>query len=124
MKKIAGTKNVDAYIKDFPKETQDVLKKIRNAIQSIAPSAIESISYRIPAYKLNGKVLLYFAGFPNHASMYPTSAKLFTIMPELTPYRSGQGTLKFPLDKSLPITAVKKFIKYRVKEVEKLSGKK
>lgn len=114
--KSAPDENVDDYIRGFPADVQQVLSALRKAIQRVAPDAVESISYRIPTYKLAKRPLVYFAGFQHHVSVYPFSERSIAALPGLAPYRSGRGTLKFPLEKPVPLTLVERFVRLRVKE--------
>ncbi len=106
--------SVDEYIIGFPSDVQKVLKKIRATIRKAAPKAVESISYQIPAYKLNGKVLIYFAGFAKHVSVYPASRDAKEFKKELAEYKGGKGTIQFPLDKPIPYDLITRIVKFRV----------
>lgn len=108
--------SVDQYIASFPKETQVVLKKIRATIRQVIPKAEQAISYQIPAFKLNGKFVIYFAGFAQHVSMYPIYADTKSLKKEIAPYVSGKATVKFSLEKPIPYGLIKKIVKYKVKE--------
>jgi uncharacterized protein YdhG (YjbR/CyaY superfamily) len=107
---------VDEYIRDFPSEVQQVLKGLRRAIREVAPEAEESISYNIPTYKIGKKPLVYFAGYQHHVSLYPSTERSVASLPRLAPYKSGRGTLKFPLEKPVPLSLVKQFVRLRLKE--------
>ena len=109
-------KDVDAYIASFPAGIQEILKEIRKTIQKNAPNADESISYGMPAYKLNGKPLVYFSAFKSHIGFYatPTGHEAFT--KELSGYKQGKGSVQFPLDKPMPIALIAKIVKFRVGE--------
>ncbi len=109
-------KTIDGYIKTFPKEVQVILEKIRRTIREAAPDAVESISYQIPTFKLNGKYLVYFAGWKNHIGFYPVPSGIVAFNKELSPYITGKGTVQFPLDKPIPFDLVEKIVKYRIKE--------
>ena len=113
--KTAKPDSVDAYIAGFPKDTQVLLKLIRATIKNAAPDAEEVISYRMPGYKLDG-MLVYFAGYKNHIGFYaaPTGHEKFK--KELSVYKTGKGSVQFPLDKPLPSRLISKIVKYRVKE--------
>ena len=115
MHKTVVIKNVDEYIKQFPENVQASLQKIRNIIKTAAPKAEEVISYMMPAYKFNG-MLVYFAGYKNHIGFYaaPTGHEAFK--KELAIYKSGKGSVQFPLDKPLPVSLISKIVKYRVAE--------
>src|SRR5688572_10710956 len=109
-------KNVDDYIREFAPDVQGVLRALRRTIREVAPDAEESISYHIPTYRIRQKPLVYFAGYQHHVSLYPFTEKSVAPIPHLTPYKSGRGTLKFPLDKPVPLALVKQFIRLRLKE--------
>ena len=111
-------KNVDAFIKSSPMETQPKLRELRAIVQATVPSAIESISYRMPMYKLNGRALVAFAGFKNHIGFYPMSGTfLDDYKEELKEYMTTKGGAQFPLAKSLPVALIKKLLKDRVKSI-------
>ncbi len=105
-------KTVDEYIKQFPPEIQKGLKELRAFIKTEVPEAEEKITYRMPAYHLNG-VLIYFAAFKDHYSLYPIPAGAKSFEKELVPYKSGKSTLRFPLDKPLPWELVRKVIQLK-----------
>jgi uncharacterized protein YdhG (YjbR/CyaY superfamily) len=109
---------IDKYIKDFPQETQEVLQKIRKVVNKAAPGCEEAMSYGIPTLKFNGKYVVYFAGFKNHVSVYPifVTAGDKTLQKELTPYLSGKGTAKFPLNKPIPYDLIEKIAKLKLQE--------
>ncbi len=101
---------IDEYIESFPVEVRSILEQVRQAIHQTAPAAEESISYQIPTFKLDGKYLVYFSGWKNHISLYPQPVSTGSLDEELTPYKSGRGTLKFPLEKPLPLDLVRKVV--------------
>src|SRR3990167_2494762 len=111
-----GYKNVDEYIANFPEEIQKRLKEIRKTIKEEAPEAGEKISYGIPSTILNGKYFIYFAGYKNHISLYPVTPAMETSIKEIPEYRTGKGTLQFPIDKPLPVKLIKRIVKVRLKE--------
>lgn len=114
----------DEYINAFPAATQKALKSLRAAIKKAAPGADEGISYSMVGYKLGGP-LVYFGGFKAHVSLFPTSSKLQPFEKELLPYHRSKGTIRFPLDKPLPIDLIRRIIAFRVKELaEKAAAKK
>src|SRR5687768_16437337 len=114
MKNIVTT--VDAYIATFPSEVQTYLQQIRSTIQTAAPSAVETISYGMPAYKLNGKPLVYFAAFKNHIGFYATPTGHSAFVEELSKYQQGKGSVQFPLDKPMPFDLIDRITRYRVEE--------
>lgn len=109
-------KNTDDYIKSFPKDVRQRLEQIRTIIKNTAPDAEESISYGMPAYKLKGKPLVYFATFKNHIGFYATPSGHSEFAKELSKYKQGKGSVQFPLDKPLPLGLITKIVKFRVKE--------
>jgi len=106
---------IDEYIKSFPRDVQKKLESIRQTIKKFAPEAEEMISYQIPTFKLNGP-LIYFAGFKNHVSVNPAPRSVPEFKKELSAYKGGKGTVQFPLDKPIPLSLIKKIVKYRLKE--------
>src|SRR5688572_9365073 len=113
-----GFKSVDDYIASQPREAQPSLQRVRGAIRKALPRAEEVISYQIPAYKLDGGVVIYFAGFKQHFSIYPASAQLIKDMKDdLEPYEyNNKGTIRFPLDKPAPVGLIGRIAKYRAQE--------
>jgi uncharacterized protein YdhG (YjbR/CyaY superfamily) len=109
-------KTVDDYIHSFPQSTQLLLSKVRETIQKGAPEAVESISYQMPAYKLNGKPLVYFAGYEKHIGFYATPTGHEQFAAELAKYKQGKGSVQFPLDKPIPYKLIERIVKFRVKE--------
>ena len=93
---------IDEYIAGFPENVQEILQKVRSTIQKAAPGAIETISYKMPTFNLNGHYLIYFAGYKKHISLYPVPAGSPDFNEEISAYRAGKGTLQFPLDKPIP----------------------
>ena len=108
-------KTVDEYIATFPKNVQDILEKLRGVIKKSAPLAEETISYGMPAFKLNG-ILVYFAAYENHIGFYPTSSGIVAFKKELSAFKHAKGSVQFPIDRPLPFDIVRKIVQYRVKE--------
>ncbi len=106
---------IDEYITTFPKNVQTILEELRQAVKETAPEAEEAISYQMPAFKLNGN-LVYFAAFKDHIGFFPTSSVMEVFEEEVKAYKTGKGTLRFPMDRPMPLDLVKKIVKYRVKE--------
>lgn len=109
-------KTIDRYIKTFPPDVRSILEKMRQTIQEVIPDATESIGYAIPAFKLNSRYVVYFAGWKQHVSIYPIPSGDKTFQKQISPYVAGRGTVKFPLDKPIPYELVKKIVKFLVKE--------
>ena len=126
--KKAGFSSIDEYIAAFPEETQKLLEEVRRTIKAVIPDAREKISYQIAAFELNGKNLVHFAGWKNHISMYPIPAGTEAFNKEVSQYADGKGTIKFPIDKPLPLKLITKIVKFRVadnlKNARIKSGKK
>jgi uncharacterized protein YdhG (YjbR/CyaY superfamily) len=117
--------NIDEYVAGFPGETQKILEQVRATIKKAAPGAEETISYGIPAFKLNHGYLIYFAGYKSHIGLYPAPVNNEVFSKELSSYKTGKGSVQFPLNKPMPLALVTKIVKFRVKEnVEKLNAKK
>jgi len=109
-------KTIDDYIITFPKETQQLLDQIRATIRQAAPDAVETISYGMPTFKLNGKPLVYFAAHKNHIGFYATPTGHTAFTKELSKYKQGKGSVQFPLSEQLPLDLVKRITAYRAKE--------
>lgn len=117
-------KNVDAYLALHPAETLTKLEKLRQTIKKAAPEAEEVISYGMPAYKFHG-MLVYFAGYKNHIGFYPSSSGIKAFEKEISAFENSKGTVRFSIEKPLPVGLVTKIVKYRVKEnLEKAGIKK
>jgi uncharacterized protein YdhG (YjbR/CyaY superfamily) len=108
---------VDEYIAKFPKDVQAVLQKIRQTIHEAAPEASETISYQMPAFKLNGKNLVYFAAWKKHIGFYATPSGNEAFKKELALYKSAKGSVQFPLDEPMPYELIKKMVKFRIQEI-------
>jgi uncharacterized protein YdhG (YjbR/CyaY superfamily) len=110
------SKSIDEYIDKFPAAVQEKLQTIRQVIRDEAPEAVETISYQMPAFKLNSKMLIYFAAWATHIALYPVTAAMEASIEELPTYRTGKGTLQFPLDQPLPLPLIRRIVAVRVKE--------
>jgi len=119
-----GVATIEEYIAGFPKEIQEILERLRVTIRKAAPVAEETINYGIPTFTLNGN-LVHFAAAKNHIGFYPAPSGIEAFKEELSVYEGAKGSVKFPLDKPLPLSLVSKIVKFRVKEnVEKAKAKK
>lgn len=107
---------VDEYISSFPEETQKTLQSIRETIRNSALEAEESISYGMPAYKLNKKPLVYFAAFKNHIGFYATPTGHKEFAEELSKYKQGKGSVQFPINGQMPLDLIERIVKFRVEE--------
>jgi len=109
---------VDEYVARVPEPARRMLNKMRATIRSTVPTgATETISYQIPAFTHNG-VLVWYAAFANHCSLFPTAAIVEAFKDELEGFATSKGTIQFPTDKSLPIALIKKLVKARVAQHE------
>jgi uncharacterized protein YdhG (YjbR/CyaY superfamily) len=123
-----GPKTIDDYIAASSAPVRPILIKIRDTIRKAAPRAEERISYRMPAYKLNGDVV-YFAAFKSHIGLYPPVEGDDDLRAAVAKYANEKGNLRFPLDKPIPYTLIARIVKQRVKWNEqaakaKAAGKK
>ena len=110
-------KSVDEYIAAQPDAVQAVLGLVRQTIRKAMPGADEVISYKIPTYKLNGRAVLYFAGWKEHYSVYPASVPLVAAFKdELAPYQVDKGTIRFPLSQPIPVKLIEHIAKFRAQE--------
>jgi uncharacterized protein YdhG (YjbR/CyaY superfamily) len=107
-------KSVDEYIAAQPERVRPKLEQVRAAIRKAVPGAVEVIGYRIPGYKLNGKPMLYFAGFKEHYSLFAASGTFFAALEEeLRGYELRKGTVHFPIDKPVPVKLISRIAKLR-----------
>lgn len=118
MKKIIF-KNIDQYLSHFHGDAAGMMEELRAVIKKAAPDAEEIISYNMPAFKFEGKVLVYFAGYKNHIGFYPTSQPIIVFTEELKKYKTSKGAIQFPLGSSIPKTLVKKIVSFRIKDNRK-----
>jgi len=109
-------RTIDEYIETFPKDVQPILEKVRQTIRKAAPKAVEAISYQMPTFKLNGKGLVYFAGYKSHIGFYPIPSGVEAFKKELSKYKQGKGSVQFPLAEPVPYDLVKRIVQFRVKE--------
>lgn len=104
---------IDEYIAEFPPATQAVLQRIRAIAREEAPGAVETISYAIPTFDLNGKHLVHFAGFANHVGVYPTPVGMDEFAEELKGYKTGKGSVQFPLTQPLPEELIRRIVAFQ-----------
>ncbi len=106
---------IDEYIAGFPQDVQQKLESIRTAIRKAAPDSQETISYGIPTFTLKGS-LVHFAAFKRHIGFYPTPSGIERFKKELSAYEGAKGSVRFPLDKPVPLALIKRIVKFRTKE--------
>ncbi|MES2554748.1 MAG: DUF1801 domain-containing protein [Bacteroidota bacterium] len=116
-------KTIEQYNAAFPEEIVERMEQIREIIHKQAPEAVESISYGMPAFKLNGKPLVYYAGYKHHIGFYATPTGHTEFAEELSKYKQGKGSVQFPLDEPLPLDLIQRIVIFRVGENLKKKGK-
>ena len=107
---------IDQYIAEFPPETQRVLQEMRELIHAHAPEATETISYAMPTFDLNRRHLVHFAGYAHHIGFYPIPSGMEAFRQELSAYKTGKGSVQFPLDEPLPRDLIRRIVEFRVAE--------
>ncbi len=108
--------SVDEYLAAIPEAPRAALEKLRATIKAAAPEATETISYQMPAFKLDGRFLVSYAAFKNHCSLFPRARRSSSCTEALKPYYAGNGTICFTVDDPIPAALVRKIVKTRVKE--------
>lgn len=112
------TQSVDEYIDRFEGEVKKRLGEIRKLIQAEVPDAQESIAYGMPAYKLHGKPVVYFAGYSHHVGFYATPNGHEAFKDEFAAYKQGKGSVQFPNDQPLPVDLIKRVVRYRREQIQ------
>jgi len=109
--------NVDEYISVQPETAQIVLQRVRSTLRKALPGAEEVISYKIPAYRLHGEIVLYFAGWKKHYSLYPAGEHLVrAFKDQLASYKISKGTIRFPLCAPTPVKLIERIAKFRAED--------
>lgn len=109
--------DVVTYLEQFTGETRERLETLRSMVRERCPRAVESLSYGLIGYKLNGHPLIYFGGFTNHVGVYATPQGHEDFAADFAPYRQGKGSVQFPLAEPLPVELIARVIKHRVATV-------
>src|SRR5260370_16343508 len=109
---------INEYIEAFQESVRTLLEKMRGTVEEDAPEAIESISYDMPTFKLDGKRLVYFSAWKNHIGFYSIPEGNEAFRKQLSPYSGPKGSLRFPLEKPIPYDLVKKIVTLRSKEIQ------
>jgi uncharacterized protein YdhG (YjbR/CyaY superfamily) len=119
-------KSVDQYIAAQPRDAQPILQRVRSTIHKALPAAEEVISYQIAGYRLHGAVVLYFAGFKEHYSLYPANARLIAALKdELAPYEyNTKGTVRFSYAQPVPVGLIGRIARFRAAEAKELAAAK
>lgn len=119
------TAGISDYINEFPQEVRKILSSMYAVIKKAAPEAEETISYGMPAFKVKGKALIYFAGYKNHIGLYATPTGHTKFAKALSKFKQGKGSVQFPLGEPVPYDLIEKIVAFRRKEVlEKKAVKK
>jgi len=111
--------SIDDYIAEFPPGTRTRLEEVRAIVAATAPEATETISYAIPTFDLKGTHLVHFAGYAHHIGFYPTPTGSEEFKEELSAYKTGKGSVQFPLSGPLPADLIRRIVEFRVAEVER-----
>jgi uncharacterized protein YdhG (YjbR/CyaY superfamily) len=109
-------RDVDDYLARLPKASQDALENLRRTIKSIVPEAVEVISYQIPTFKYKGRMLVSYAAFSEHCSFFPGAHPIEVHQDKLSSYETSKGTVRFPVNKPLPASLIRKLVKTRIEE--------
>jgi uncharacterized protein YdhG (YjbR/CyaY superfamily) len=108
---------IRAYTAKLQPSTRRRLKELADTIRRAAPGAVEAFSYQIPAFRYNGKILVWYAGWTNHLSMYPLTPEDRKFAEEKG-YKTSKGTVQFPLDDPLPVSLIKRLVKSRIAAIK------
>ncbi|MDF1543366.1 MAG: DUF1801 domain-containing protein [Anaerosomatales bacterium] len=115
--------SVDDYIEGFPPETRVMLEDIRSLVREIVPDATETISYQMPTFDLNGAHFVHFAGYDTHIGFYPIPTGIEAFKEELGAYKTGKGSVRFPLDQPLPLDLIRRIVEFRAEENRRRAAK-
>lgn len=105
---------IDDYIAEFPAEVAAVLAQVRRTIAAEAPDAVETMSYAIPTFDLNGGHLVHFAGYAKHVGFYPGAEAVVEFATEFARYKHSTGSVQFPLGEPMPLELIRRVVAYRV----------
>jgi uncharacterized protein YdhG (YjbR/CyaY superfamily) len=120
---IPSPETIDRYIAGFPPAVQDILEEIRTIIRTAAPTAQETIKYRMPTFTLNGN-LVHFAAFKRHIGLYPMPDGIEQFQGELSTYKNARGSVQFPLDQPMPFDLIRRIVKFGLRESLRKSARK
>jgi uncharacterized protein YdhG (YjbR/CyaY superfamily) len=114
---VAAPSSVEEYLAALPEESRAALEELRETIKAAAPGATETISYQMPAFRDQGRLLVTYAAFKDHCSLFPLSMSAIEACgEELKRYISGKGTIRFTTDEPLPPALVKRIVEERIAE--------
>ncbi len=108
--------SIDDYIRTFPHDVVAILEKIRQTIRKAVPDAVETISYNMPTFDLEGEHLVFFAGWKNYVSLYPLPAGDSAFQQKVAPYKKEKSTLRFPLNEPIPYDLIEEIVTLLIKE--------
>jgi uncharacterized protein YdhG (YjbR/CyaY superfamily) len=114
-KKAKPLRDVDDYLSRLPEDSRAILEKLRQTIKTVVPEATEGISYQIPTFKYQGRMLVSYAAFKEHYSFFPGIGPIEAHSVELKPFRTAKGTIQFTDERPLPVSLIKKIVKTRIK---------
>ena len=121
---MARSKTVNEYIAAQPRAAQGILRRVRTIIRKAVPGGKDVIAYQIPAYRTDRGIVLYFAAWKHHYSLYPVTRRLQEAFKDaLSPYEKSKGTIRFPLSDPVPVGLIKRIAKFRAKEVAQRTKK-
>jgi uncharacterized protein YdhG (YjbR/CyaY superfamily) len=109
--------SIDAYISTFPDDVQTILQKVRTTIATVAPEAVETISYQMPTFKLRGKAVVHFAAWKSHLGLYATPSGNAAFQRDLAAYRQSKGAVRFPFDEPMPYDLITRIVEFRVADI-------
>jgi uncharacterized protein YdhG (YjbR/CyaY superfamily) len=110
--------SIDAYLAAFSSEARRLLEELRTVVHATAPGVTERISYGIPRFDLNGKYVIYIAGWKKHVGLYPITGDVAAALAaEIAPFTTGKPTLRFPLGQALPTELIRRIVALRVEEI-------
>ncbi len=119
---MTGTNNnfasVDAYVASFPDDVRARLEAIRQTVHKAVPGTVETISYQIPTFKIEGRALIYVAAWQTHIAVYPIPEGTEAFRRVIAPYIAGKGTVRFPMNKPVPYDLIRQIVLLRLKEGE------
>lgn len=116
--------NTDAYIASFPADIQNRLQQVRSTVKTVAPDAVEVISYGLPAFKLQGAMLVWFAAHTQHIGLYPRASAIEAFADRLKAYKFAKGSIQFPFEQPLPLDLITDIVKFRVGEIAQKAKRK
>jgi uncharacterized protein YdhG (YjbR/CyaY superfamily) len=115
-------RNFEEYRVNFPPPVQAKLEEMRAAVRSAAPTSLETISYKMPAFTLGGKTLVHFAAFKAHLGFYPGVASIANFSAALSDYKTAKGSVQFPYSSALPTKLIERIVRFKAGELRRSSG--